>query len=223
MSKETIFITKGGMKQTYKLEPLKCPMCLKNFLPKHPRTVFCNTQECNKLRFSTQGKKLQKQLIERIPKQNCKVCNKEYKPRARNNKGICSNFNCRYDCKIEKNKIWKQERPRDRNRLKHHLKPFNLTVEEYEAMEEYQDHSCKICGIHKSLNAKDKNGVPKRLSVDHDHETMQIRGLLCNLCNSALGSFKDNIEFLKNAIRYLKGSKSSKKYISRKKISKKIS
>ena len=89
-------------------------------------------------------------------------------------------------------------------------------------MEEYQDHSCKICNKHKSLNAKDKNGIPKRLSIDHDHETMQIRGLLCHWCNMALGGFKDNIESLENAIRYLKGSKSSKKYISEKKIQEKI-
>jgi len=223
MSQETIFITKGGMKQTYKLEPLKCPLCLEIFLPKHPRTVYCNTMECNRKRYTKQGKQIRDKLIAQLPKQNCKICSKEYKPRAQNNKGICNDFNCRYEYKIQQNKEYKQDRPRDRNRLKHHLKPFNLTVEEYEAMEEYQDHSCKICGIHKSLNAKDKNGAPKRLSIDHDHETMQIRGLLCSLCNTALGSFKDNIEFLENAIRYLKGSKSSKKYISRKKISKKIS
>ena len=222
MSQETIFITKGGMKQTYKLEPLKCPMCLKNFLPKHPRTVYCNTPECDKLRFSTQGKRIRDQLVNQLSKQKCKICNKEYKPRAQNNKGICNDFNCRYDYKIQTNKIRKQKKPKSKDNHRYLLKSFNLTVEEYEAMEEYQDHSCKICNKHKSLNAKDKNGIPKRLFIDHDHETMQIRGLLCHFCNMALGGFKDNIESLENAIRYLKGSKSSKKYISEKKIQEKI-
>ena len=217
--KKTIFKSKTGNTWTfYGLKEIECPRCLKKFLPTHPRTVYCKSEECLKLLWSKQYRNNRKGLLNQLSEQNCKVCNKKYRARALNNKGICGNFNCRYIHKLEKNKIWKQERPRDRNRLKHHLKPLNLTVEEYEAMEEYQDHSCKICGIHKSLNAKDKNGASKRLSIDHDHETMQIRGLLCHLCNLALGAFRDSIQNLENAVKYLIGSKSSKKYISEKKI-----
>jgi len=43
--------------------------------------------------------------------------------------------------------------------------------------------------------------------VDHDHTTNKIRGLLCSLCNPALGSFRDSIDILKEAIYYLEGSK----------------
>ena len=39
--------------------------------------------------------------------------------------------------------------------------------------------------------------------MDHCHKTKKIRGLLCHTCNSGLGMFKDNIEYLKNAIKYL--------------------
>ena len=55
----------------------------------------------------------------------------------------------------------------------------------------------------------------KRLGIDHDHTTGQVRGLLCDSCNPALGGFKDNIESLQKAIDYLKEGKSSKKYIIR--------
>jgi hypothetical protein len=45
--------------------------------------------------------------------------------------------------------------------------------------------------------------LKKALGVDHDHITGKVRGLLCNDCNLGIGHFKDNIEKLKLAIKYL--------------------
>jgi len=72
---------------------------------------------------------------------------------------------------------------------------FNITVQQYDEMLKEQDGKCKIC----------KQTTDKRLSVDHCHKTGKIRGLLCFRCNSGLGMFKDNLDFLANAIEYLKG------------------
>jgi len=74
----------------------------------------------------------------------------------------------------------------------------NLTIEELQNLFKVQKDLCAICKIHKSLNAKG-------LAVDHDHKTGKIRGLLCTNCNNGLGRFKENIEFLEKAIKYLKG------------------
>lgn len=75
-------------------------------------------------------------------------------------------------------------------------KQFNLNNNQYQLMLEQQDHCCFICN--------EKEGVEGRvLSVDHDHATGKIRGLLCTNCNTALGKFKDNIDYLKKAIKYL--------------------
>jgi len=60
---------------------------------------------------------------------------------------------------------------------------------------------CDIC--------KKPPKIGKNLLVDHDHKTMNIRGLLCYKCNTGLGLLGDNIEGLEKAISYLQKSVSS--------------
>lgn len=43
----------------------------------------------------------------------------------------------------------------------------------------------------------------KRRYGNHNHENGTVRGLLCNPCNIAIGNFKDDINRLKGAIKYL--------------------
>lgn len=71
---------------------------------------------------------------------------------------------------------------------------YGISVEEYDRLLSQQEGRCYIC-----------RNLPKRrkLAVDHDHTTNQIRGLLCSTCNIGLGNFKDNPELLLNAISYL--------------------
>ncbi|AXH46799.1 endonuclease VII [Mycobacterium phage Acolyte] len=73
---------------------------------------------------------------------------------------------------------------------------YGITPEEYWKIYEFQGGRCYIC--------QRANGKVKRLSVDHDHKTGIIRGLLCTMCNKyTLGWARDCIEFFKRAIAYL--------------------
>ena len=84
-------------------------------------------------------------------------------------------------------------------------KLYGITVDEYESMYESQNGVCLICKQKESLM---ENGLLRSLSVDHDHITDEVRGLLCNACNRGLGLFRDNIDALNNAIEYLKQNSS---------------
>lgn len=69
-----------------------------------------------------------------------------------------------------------------------------------------QNYKCAICGEEVFLfgDLKNRNKVAH---VDHDHETGEVRGLLCDKCNRGLGFFRDNPEYLLKAASYLKKNK----------------
>ena len=80
------------------------------------------------------------------------------------------------------------------HRMKH---LYGITRQEIECMLKESKNKCRICGISISISGEN------RLAIDHDHKTRKVRGLLCSLCNTGLGMFKDNPEILKSAIEYL--------------------
>lgn len=88
----------------------------------------------------------------------------------------------------------KKEKLNERNwSLKH---KFGITQEEYNKKFIDQKGKCAICH-------RPQSEFKKGFAVDHDHLTRKIRGLLCTRCNPALGAFQDDINILKNAIKYL--------------------
>lgn len=77
----------------------------------------------------------------------------------------------------------------------------DISFEDFESFLQIQDNQCKI--YHCELdNAKNTH-------IDHCHSSGKIRGILCSNCNTALGKFKDCIEFLQSAIQYIKINKES--------------
>ena len=112
-------------------------------------------------------------------------------------------------CKKISNDKFKEKNPkRDTNSLKSHYYAnrgqFKLSKDEFTKLLDKQNNVCAICTKPEQIISGRINRVPKRLAIDHNHNTGKIRGLLCHHCNVALGSFKDSIETLQAAIDYLK-------------------
>ena len=65
---------------------------------------------------------------------------------------------------------------------------------------------CDICGGNEFAGSRNNKHLGKiyALVMDHNHQTGKFRGMLCNHCNRGLGNFKDNINTLEAAIKYLK-------------------
>lgn len=76
-------------------------------------------------------------------------------------------------------------------------KRYGITYEEYSLMLVNQNYVCAICGQEETSSSR------INLSIDHDHKTNLIRGLLCTECNTGLGKFKDDINLLQKARDYL--------------------
>jgi len=79
---------------------------------------------------------------------------------------------------------------------------FGISRELYNKMLAEQGGVCAICG--KKETHTNGHGRVKELSVDHNHKTRAVRGLLCVRCNRGIGYLDDDIERLNRAIAYLR-------------------
>jgi hypothetical protein len=85
-----------------------------------------------------------------------------------------------------------------------HLKStYGITIEQYNELLTKQNGVCAICE-QPETKTNHKTGQVYRLSVDHDHKTDRIRGLLCCNCNAGLAKLKEDKILIGEAINYLK-------------------
>lgn len=69
---------------------------------------------------------------------------------------------------------------------------YNMTLEDWQLQHEIQAGKCAIC----------ENEVDT-LCVDHDHDSGNIRGLLCHKCNKGLGLLGDTLQRIERAYIYM--------------------
>jgi hypothetical protein len=103
------------------------------------------------------------------------------------------------EAKAESDKKYR-EKNWDRLQQYDRARNFGISLKEYGDMLLAQNGCCAIC---KQPETATRNGRVKALAVDHDHQTGEVRSLLCVQCNTGLGKFKDDRNLLLSAIKYL--------------------
>lgn len=148
-------------------------------------------------------------LLLTLSSKKCTCCN-EVKPTTEfTKKKIGEKCGFSSQCKAciyKKRKEYRLDNPEEYNRIKRNqnLRKYGLTFEDQEGMLREQNYKCAICGQEIFLFGSSQKLIAH---VDHDHKTGKVRGLLCKECNSGLGKFRDNTEYLFIAISYLKKNK----------------
>jgi hypothetical protein len=97
---------------------------------------------------------------------------------------------------------WRKAHPEKMRRYykRTSVQKFGITIEQFDAMVEAQGNLCAICGKPETRTFK---GQLNTLSIDHNHTTGVVRGLLCSNCNFMVGFAKDSPARLRDAITYL--------------------
>lgn len=73
---------------------------------------------------------------------------------------------------------------------------FGISAEQYQELLTRQHGACAIC--------REACPTGNHLCVDHSHVTGTVRGLLCIRCNTGIGSFKESVSRMLDAVEYLK-------------------
>jgi hypothetical protein len=161
----------------------------KTKLTKIKKIHFCDT--CNKITEKPKAKYCNFCLNER--KKNYILDNEKVKITRINY------YNNHKDDPVFKNKIkenYLKNKDLSRN-ISYKLK-YGITLEQYNNLLKEQNECCKICNKH------EKQVSRNRLYVDHNHNTKEIRGLLCHNCNVAIGLLKEDCDIMIKMIEYLK-------------------
>ena len=95
---------------------------------------------------------------------------------------------------------WDRDNP-ERIRERRLRNKYGIPLEEFDALLASQGGGCGICG------KTEPGGFANQWHVDHDHETGEVRGLLCMTCNTGCGMFGDDPECMEKAIAYLRRSR----------------
>lgn len=123
---------------------------------------------------------------------NCKECIKRY---LQTNADLIKKKKKIY-CNNNKDKIRDYYKKNAKKIREHYLKKtYSISFEQLRQMFLSQEGRCAICS--KVFNKR------KDVHVDHNHNTGEVRGLLCSSCNRGIGYLRDDSSILLKAASYL--------------------
>lgn len=102
-----------------------------------------------------------------------------------------------YSCHIQKDiedypkattPSYAQQRYNNKCKFCTNLSVHGLTYEKYQLIAQAQNNQCSLC---------DKSLDKVKINIDHNHDTGEVRGILCKGCNVSLGTLEKNLDTLK--------------------------
>lgn len=165
---------------------ISCKECHENFEPTSPLQKYCSVR-C-RLRFSSRASA--QRLRDKGVCLRCSGLKEDKRVHCSSCRDIINELHRTNPKYRENQKAWLRSHP-EFNRGARLRQKYGISSLDYELMHDIQQGACLICG------------QVMRLVVDHSHETGEVRGLLCILCNAGLGMFKDSAQLLSQAQRYL--------------------
>lgn len=138
----------------------------------------------------------------------CIICDNDFEPTHNRHLKYCSKECMSKGLNNNKRRLYAENSKNEKDKAlisswKYRIKTtYGITPEDYYKLFKSQNGRCAICGQIETIRNRGNN--ISRLSIDHDHKTGKIRGLLCHACNRGLSCFKDNSFRLIKAIKYLK-------------------
>lgn len=152
-----------------------CPACEQAFTPHHGSQKWC-TFRCRDRERQRRFRKLNGPSAITRP---CRYCEATFSsPDGRQ-------YYCSDDC------------TRTAKSLREAYRRYGITMEQYRAMWLRQNGVCAICS---KPELTERNRL---LTIDHDHDTGQVRALLCSHCNRAIGLLRDDPDVIAAAAAYV--------------------
>lgn len=137
--------------------------------------------------------------MDKAPKP-CPMCKTTEHAKADKKGNLCK------PCAVKRSTQWYKDNP-ERYFFNQIRARYGISKDDYLTMLDAQGNKCAICDEEETAPNTHNKDEPRRLALDHDHSTGQIRGFLCYRCNTTLGKVNDDVELLKSMINYLEENK----------------
>jgi len=102
-----------------------------------------------------------------------------------------------------KSREWWNKQSRQEKRSRALRSRYGISLEDLNQMLEDRDYRCDICNVHKPIRLNSKSQQKRQLYIDHNHDTGEVRGLLCPRCNNFISYLENTPSLFYKGLNYL--------------------